>query len=121
MNSSSNAAADSPLREAARETVPPVALSATELNIVIEILRRHVRGRAIWSYGSRARGTRLKKYSDLDLAIEGPPLGRALSQLAEAFDESALPFKVDIVEAISLDPEFLKRIEADKVILLAAE
>jgi len=53
------------------------------------------------------------------LAIEGPPLSIfTLSALAEAFDESSLPFKVDIVDAASLEPEFHRRIEADKVVLL---
>ena len=61
------------------------------------------------------------KYSDLDLAVDGPPLSLStLSALAEDFDESSLPFKVDIVDAASLDPEFHRRIEADKIVLLSS-
>jgi uncharacterized protein len=102
--------------------MPPIALSPEEWEIVSEILRSHLPGREVWAYGSRARRTRLKKYSDLDLAIEGPPLSLStLSALAEAFDESSLPFKVDVVDAASLDPEFHRRIEADKVGLLSAK
>jgi type I restriction enzyme S subunit len=120
MSNSSSAAVDSadrPHSEDSRDT-PRVALSPAEWEIVSGILSRHLPGRQIWAYGSRARGTRLKKYSDLDLAIEGPPLSLAArSDLAEAFDESDLPFKVDIVEAESLEPEFRRRIESDKVLL----
>lgn len=116
MSSSSDAAI-----EATTET-PPVALSSAEWKIVREILSRHLPGREVWAYGSRARGTRLKKHSDLDLAVEGPPLSfAARSDLAEAFDESLLPFKVDIAEAESLDPAFRRRIEADKVVLVVSE
>jgi len=121
MNNSSNAAADSASQTTGTK-VPPVSLSLEEWMIVSKILRHHVPGREVWAYGSRARGTRLKKYSDLDLAVEGPPLpGLTLSKMADAFDESSLPFKVDIVEAGSLDPEFRKRIEADRVVLLEPE
>lgn len=98
--------------------MPRVALSHAEWEIVSEILRRRLPGREIWVYGSRARGVRVKKYSDLDLAIEGPPLSlEARSDLAEAFDNSDLPFKVDIIEVESLEPEFRQRVEVDKVIL----
>jgi nucleotidyltransferase substrate binding protein (TIGR01987 family) len=122
MSNSSNVVAESTLRMAEIERMPPVSLSPAEWGIVSEILRRHASDREIWAYGSRARGTRLKRYSDLDLAIEGPPLPHlALSEMVEAFDESSLPFKVDIVEAESLDPEFRTRIKADKVVLLAPE
>jgi predicted nucleotidyltransferase len=102
--------------------MPAVALSPAELEIVFGILRRHVPGRQVWAYGSRARRNRLKKYSDLDLAIDGPPLSiSTLGALAEAFDESSLPFKVDIIDAASLEPEFHHKIEADRVVLLTSE
>jgi predicted nucleotidyltransferase len=115
MSSSSNAAVDS--TAAARE-MPRVALSLAEWEIVSELLRRLLPGREVWAYGSRARGSRLKKFSDLDLAIEGPPLSLAArSDLAEAFDQSDLPFKVDFVEVESLAAEFRQKIEADKVVL----
>jgi type I restriction enzyme S subunit len=119
MSSSSNVIVDATTE--ASET-PPVAISRVEWKIVADILRQHLAGREIWADGSRARRTRLKKYSDLDLAVEGPPLSFAVrSDLTEAFEESDLPFKVDIVETESLDPEFRRRIEADKVILTKLE
>jgi hypothetical protein len=37
--------------------------------------------------------------------------------LEEALDESRLPFKVDVVQAATLTPEFRARIERDLVLL----
>ena len=52
-----------------------------------------------WVFGSRATG-RARRYSDLDLAIDaGRPLTLdELARLAEAFRESDLPYRVDIVD-----------------------
>ena len=49
-------------------------------------------------FGSRVTG-RAKKHSDLDLALQGAqPLDwRLLASLREAFEESDLPFRVDLV------------------------
>lgn len=58
-------------------------------------------------FGSRAGGP-VKRFSDLDLVIEADqvlPL-TLLSTLAEAFDESLLPFKVDLVDRRAVSDEF---------------
>lgn len=48
-------------------------------------------------FGSRAEGT-ARRYSDIDIGIAGEPLSAdRLSQLAEDFEESELPYRVDIV------------------------
>lgn len=74
--------------------VPPLALGA-----VVDLLVRHVPSRDVCVMGSRVTG-RAKPYSDLDLVIMGDePLDlRTLAELRDAFDESTLPFAVDIVE-----------------------
>jgi predicted nucleotidyltransferase len=116
MNNSSNAAIDPTTSQ-----MPAVALAPEQWAIVSEILRRHLSGREVWAYGSRARDVRVKQYSDLDLAVEGPPLSLAdRGALVDAFDESPLPFKVDVVETATLDAGFRTRIEADKVLVMAA-
>ena len=82
---------------------PPTGLLVTtaEWQIVQAILLRHVPGREVWAFGSRVgakAGARVKKFSDLDLAVRGDeplPLG-TLAALAEAFTESDLTYKVDI-------------------------
>lgn len=69
-------------------------------------------------FGSRARGN-AKRFSDLDLALKGTSaLDLALlGQLADAFETSALPWRVDLVDYHALTPAFLRAIEADLVTL----
>lgn len=69
------------------------------LEIIRGILLKHVPDRKVLVFGSRATGT-AKKYSDLDLAVIGDTpltLGQ-LALLEHDFDESELPFKVDVVD-----------------------
>lgn len=89
--------------------------------IVRAILRRLAPGRGVWAFGSRATGS-AKEYSDLDLVILGEvPLGLSrMAELAEAFQESDLPFKVDVLDWTAVTPSFRKIIEADKVVLIEA-
>lgn len=63
------------------------------------ILHAHVPGREVWAFGSRARCC-AKPYSDLDLAIMGEEAISldTLAALNEAFAESDLPWKVDVVD-----------------------
>jgi len=52
----------------------------------------------IYLFGSRARGTE-KIGSDVDLAIVSDnPLSEELALLREIFEESNLPYKIDIVD-----------------------
>jgi predicted nucleotidyltransferase len=97
-------------------TTPPIAIAPHEWDQLLTILRTHLAGRKVWAFGSRATGQRLKRFSDLDLAIEGPELSLHESALlAEAFDESRLPFKVDVVQLAAITPEFRSRIEPEMV------
>jgi predicted nucleotidyltransferase len=101
------------------QTTPPIAIEPREWELVAAILRAHLAGRNVWAYGSRATGLRVKRFSDLDLAVEALMLGEA-ARLDEAFDESPLPFKVDLTELATLTPEFRKRIEPEMVLLQGA-
>lgn len=93
-------------------------MSAAELAIVQEILFRHVPKALVWVFGSRATG-RAKKFSDLDLCIKADkPLGlNVMSALAEDFSESDLPWKVDVVDWSTTNPDFRKIIDQDKMVL----
>ncbi len=92
-------------------------LSEGELEIVRAILRFHLPTKAkVFAFGSRANG-RAKPWSDLDLVIDvgaALPLS-TLAALADAFDESALPWKVDLVDRASVSSEFGKLIDAAKL------
>jgi predicted nucleotidyltransferase len=88
------------------------------LAVACDILARNAGAREIWPFGSRARGA-AKPYSDLDLVvIREQPLDIAeLAQLADAFEESDLPWRVDIVEWATTDTAFRRIIERDKRVL----
>lgn len=88
------------------------------LKIVQDILQRFVPDREVWAFGSRAKWL-AKEYSDLDLCVLGEtPLSfRTLGLLEEAFDESDLPYKVDVVDWATTSPSFRKVIEAGKVVI----
>jgi amidophosphoribosyltransferase len=97
-----------------------IAISLEELAIVLSILRARIPDRAVWVFGSRANGN-ARRRSDLDLAVDGDeplPL-RLRSELAEDFDKSDLPYRVDVVDLASITPEFRKHIEGDFIPLTA--
>jgi predicted nucleotidyltransferase len=76
-----------------------IDLSQELLQQVREILRAHVPECEVWVFGSRA-GVGAKPFSDLDLAVvSSTPLPvRRLALLDNAFEESDLPIKVDVVD-----------------------
>lgn len=91
-------------------------LSADHRRIVLEILGASLpEGARAWVFGSRATG-RSRRYSDLDLAIDA---GRPLTLdecaiLAEAFGDSDLPFRVDILDWHAVDQRFRDVIAAQR-------
>jgi predicted nucleotidyltransferase len=71
-----------------------------DLKAVQDILRAHLPGVEVRAFGSRVHGENLKPFSDLDLAIitESPLDIGKMAELKEAFAESSLPFKVDLLD-----------------------
>jgi len=69
------------------------------LKIVQDILSAHVPDREVWAFGSRVTG-KATETSDLDLAIIGetPLEFETLAALRDAFSESRIPYKVDVVD-----------------------
>ncbi len=95
-------------------------LNPEHLKIIQDILRMHVPELEVWAFGSRVTG-RAKPYSDLDLAIiTDQPLPLSVSAaLSNAFADSALPFKMDVVDWATTNEEFRKIIEREKVVVQA--
>ena len=93
--------------------MPTIDLPSTVVDVVLDARNRHLPDREIRVMGSRAEG-RGKLFSDLDLVVMGSePLGlRALGQLRDAFDDSRLPFTVDIIEWASCSDGFRRVIAA---------
>ena len=91
-----------------------IEMREEHLAIVRDILRQYLpAGARVLVFGSRVLGG-ARQFSDLDLAIEWDrPIGLDLTgQMAEAFSEFDLPFKVDIVDLSAIDPRFRARIAA---------
>jgi len=84
-----------------------IYLDDAELTIVKDILNKHLPNTEVWVFGSRAKGN-VKPYSDLDLCIktDNPLSFTELALLKEAFSGSDLPMRVDIVEWLTITPEF---------------
>lgn len=84
------------------------------------ILEAHVPQCEVWAFGSRV-GASTKRFSDLDLAVVSSTAlpTRLLALLANAFEESDLPIKVDVVDWQSASPAFQQRIAARHEIIFA--
>jgi predicted nucleotidyltransferase len=96
-----------------------IDLSQPELAIVRGILRDHLPPNTrVWVFGSRATAT-ARRYSDLDLALEAEqPLNPAIvGEIAEALSESDLPYKVDVIDLLTVDPAFRAMIEPTMIAL----
>lgn len=93
-------------------------LQPRHLEIVRKILQNWIPGRTVWAFGSRAKGT-AKTYSDLDLAvITDVPLDlNVFGALKEAFSESDLPFKVDVVDWAATKQPFRDIIQRDRLVV----
>ena len=92
-------------------------ISQREWDLVVQILASHLTNHTVWAFGSRATGLRVKRFSDLDLAVSGRLTSEKRAALNETFDEALINFKVDVVELDILDTEFKQRIEQDFVLL----
>ena len=89
-----------------------IEIAADQLAKVKSLLSQHVPGCEVRAFGSRVNGT-TKPYSDLDLAVvaSGRLSGDTLRHLREAFEESDLPFRVDVLDWGTVSPEFQRVIE----------
>jgi uncharacterized protein len=96
-----------------------IDLPADHQQLVLDILGAHLPlSTRAWVFGSRATG-RARLYSDLDLAVDA---GRRLTldetaRLAEAFSDSDLPYRVDVVDWRTIDDRWRHTIVAERVAL----
>ena len=97
-----------------------IALPADHRRLVLNILHAHLPTRTkVWVFGSRATGS-ARRYSDLDLAIDASRR-LALDEIAaltEAFSDSDLPYRVDIIDWREIDDRWRRVIAAERVALI---
>ena len=97
-----------------------LTITNEELAIVKQILQNHIPNLEVWAFGSRVKGN-AKPYSDLDLAvITREPLSlQAHADLVDAFSESDLPWKVDIVDWALLTENFKHVVQSQYMVVQA--
>lgn len=79
-----------------------LALTSDQLHLVQKVLHTYVPDHQALAFGSRVRQSTvskpLKPHADLDIALTGTHLpAHAMFVLRDAFSESDLPFRVDVL------------------------
>ncbi len=84
-----------------------IDITPYQLDIVINILKKYVPHCEVRAFGSRYKWT-AKDYSDLDLAIVGNKKldKKVIYDIKEAFSESDLPIRVDVLDWYAISDEF---------------
>ena len=99
-----------------------IALNPNELTLIREILRTYVPECEVRAFGSRVRGV-VHESSDLDLVVmTAAPLDiLRLADLREAFSESDLPFRVDVLDWAETSEGFRRIIEQVNEVIREAD
>lgn len=88
-----------------------IDLTADQRQIVLELIERHLPDTDVWAYGSRVKWTS-RPESDLDLVVfSGPEQNGQVSELRQAFEESDLPFRIDVLVWDDLQESFQEEID----------
>ena len=98
-----------------------IDLAPHHLETVRRILAEHMPDCEVRAFGSRAKWEG-QDYSDLDLAVvcgEGANQ-RAIERLKEAFKDSDLPIRVDVLDWHAIAEDFRQTIESDCVVVQQA-
>ena len=99
----------------------PIDITADQRKTLLALLKRHLPNTTAWVYGSRVKWT-ARPQSDLDLVVFATPEPkRQVSELREAFEESNLPFRIDLFIWDAVPEQFRKQIEAEHVVLVVEE
>ena len=94
-----------------------VNVTIEQQEIISTLLEQHVPKVEVWAYGSRVKGT-ARPNSDLDVVVfTAAEQWLAVSNLREAFDNSDLPFRVDLFVWDEVPQQFHKNMKANHVVL----
>lgn len=94
-----------------------IDITTEQRKIVLTLLNRYLPRTTAWVYGSRAKWTS-RPQSDLDMVVFATPeQSIQVGELREAFEESDLPFRVDLFVWDKVPDVFRGEIEAEYVVL----
>ncbi|MCE1248171.1 MAG: nucleotidyltransferase domain-containing protein [Firmicutes bacterium] len=98
-----------------------INLTQEEKKQITEIITSIVPLHEVWVFGSRT-GEDIRSYSDIDIVIRGSEVLPLLvsGELKNAFQESDLPFRVDVLDWNTITDEFREIISSNYEILLPA-
>lgn len=101
----------------------PISLDSNHLETVKRILELHFNSLEVLAYGSRVSGVNLTPDADLDIVVvsEKPISLEDMISVEQAFAESGLPFRVDIVDWAKLPESIQKAIKKENVVIQEAE
>ncbi len=86
--------------------IPTLDIKLQHLKLIKKLIAYHLPNITVWAYGSRAKWT-ARATSDLDLvAFIKPTQTKNIYALKDAFSESNLPFKVDLLSWHSIPESF---------------
>lgn len=92
-----------------------IDLEPKYLEFVKKTVSSHLKDYRLYMFGSRVKGT-AKPYSDIDLAIDSKELTSNIKSALEFdFENSLLPYKVDIIDLNNISSEFKAVIENNLV------
>ena len=98
-----------------------IDITAEQRKTVLSLLEKHLPNTTAWVYGSRAKWT-ARPQSDLDMVVFATPeQSSRVFDLREAFEESNLPFRVDLFVWDDVPERFRKHIKQDYVVLVEDE
>ena len=99
----------------------PIDITEEQRKTILSLLKRHLPNTTTWVYGSRVRWTSRPK-SDLDMVVFATPAqDRQVAGLREAFEDSDLPFRVDLFVWEAVPESHRSQIEADYAVLAREE
>jgi len=90
------------------QTLYPYGLSERDEQAIFGIFNKYPEIKNVLIFGSRAKGV-YHKGSDIDLAIDGDHVShKTLQQIKSDFEESSLPYRIDLIDMDKIDHVALK-------------
>jgi len=95
-----------------------VAIPFRHLRFLLEQIEFYIPGATVWAFGSRVKWSH-REQSDLDLAVlcDKQTAQKVLPKLNDAFIESDLPFKVQLLDFNRLPANMQENIKKDYIVL----
>lgn len=92
-----------------------ITIDSNSKNNIVEILSQNLEaGTKVYAFGSRTKQTG-KTFADLDIAIKSAALipQCIIDKLNDDFENSTIPFKIDIIDLNNIETDFLEAISND--------